>query len=313
MIATPPRCFVIGPIGEAGSTVRRKADWVLHGLIKPVLEDAAFGYHVKRADQDPNPGSISDAMINDIYEADLVVADLTGFNPNAFYELGIRHAFQKPAIHIIAERGTKPPFDNQDQRTIEVDFEEFQHVEEAKRALIAAVTYVRGSDFKVSNPVTRARGFAELVATGDPKDVLIAELKTTVETMSERLRRLEVTSMKSVVPNSLNTSTHDSYSLNRFGEYYDYIRDAVNLGLQVPFEPKTIDTALAMERRDAFAEWYNLNRTAGWFQKVASLDDESFDYLAQRERLMRSMNSMQLEKLMKEQRRRIDRQSEKEE
>jgi hypothetical protein len=44
---------------------------------------------------------IGDRMIADILHADLVVADLTDLNPNAFYELGIRHSAEMPAIHIV--------------------------------------------------------------------------------------------------------------------------------------------------------------------------------------------------------------------
>ncbi len=106
-----PLCFVIGPIGEDNSKERRHADYLLHGIIKHVLEAEEFGYTVKRADEDAYPGMISDRMISDIFNADLVVADLTDLNANAFYELGIRHSAEKPTIHL-ARADTKLPFDN---------------------------------------------------------------------------------------------------------------------------------------------------------------------------------------------------------
>lgn len=307
MNATAPRCFVIGPIGEAGSAVRRKADWVLHGLIKPVLEDPTLGYHVKRADQDPNPGSISDAMINDIYDAELVVADLTGFNPNAFYELGIRHAFQKPAIHVIAERGTKPPFDNQDQRTIEVDFEDFHHVEEARRSLKAAVSFIQGGEYRVSNPVSRARGIAELKASGDPKDVLLAELQGNLDTMADRVRRLERSSKSDTSVNKRRGVTQDVANLYRIGEYYTYIREAVTNQLQVPFEQDVIDAALNMHRVEEFVEWYSVvvNNRSGWPGKLGSLDKDSFEYLLGRDSLLQSLNAYQISRIDAETRRRM--------
>ncbi len=61
-----PLCFVIGPIGGAGTDVRKHADWLLQGLIKHVLENDEFGYNVKRADEDDHPGMINDRMISDI-------------------------------------------------------------------------------------------------------------------------------------------------------------------------------------------------------------------------------------------------------
>ncbi len=88
----PRSCFVVGPIGKDGSTERKHADLLLNAVIKHVLENEAFGYKVKRADQDADPGMIGDRVITDVIKSSLVVADLTDLNPNAFYELGIRHS-----------------------------------------------------------------------------------------------------------------------------------------------------------------------------------------------------------------------------
>src|SRR4051812_37914617 len=113
-------CFVVGPIGTAGSAERKHADMMLNAVIKPVLEGDGFNYHVKRADEDTAPGMIGDRVISDILAADLVIADLTDLNPNAFYELGIRHSTQKATIHL-AKAETKLPFDNMTHSTIFID------------------------------------------------------------------------------------------------------------------------------------------------------------------------------------------------
>src|SRR5689334_1444473 len=98
-----PLCFVIGPIGKDRSIERRHSDMLLHAVIKQALEKPPFSYTVKRADQDADPGMIGDRVITDIINAELVVADLTDLNPNAFYELGIRHSTERPTIHIAKE------------------------------------------------------------------------------------------------------------------------------------------------------------------------------------------------------------------
>jgi hypothetical protein len=176
-------CFIVGPIGEDNSPVRLLADWMLHGVIKPVLEAEEFGYLVKRADHEAEPGSIASAVINELTSADLVVADLTGFNPNAFYELGIRHTLRLPVIHMIAE-SVKLPFDNADQRTIFVDFADFHKTEKAKVSLASAVRAINADGYELTNPVIQAVGLKELRASSDPKDRVIASLE-------ERLARLE--------------------------------------------------------------------------------------------------------------------------
>jgi hypothetical protein len=70
---------------------------LLKGIIQPVLARYPE-FQVKRADQDARPGLIDVHMINDILDAELVIADLSYLNPNTFYEIGIRHMTEKPII-----------------------------------------------------------------------------------------------------------------------------------------------------------------------------------------------------------------------
>ncbi|SRR6266571_7741529 len=93
------RCFVIGPIGEENTATRNNADTLLAYVVKPALEPA---YEVTRADDISKPGMVDAQVIIAIKLADLIVSDLHGENPNAYYELGIAHCFRKKTIHLIA-------------------------------------------------------------------------------------------------------------------------------------------------------------------------------------------------------------------
>ena len=79
----PPQksCFVISPIGEERTDIRKHADQFLEYLIKPAMEQAGFAEPL-RADQSPEPGAITDQVIGHLLEDDLVIADLTGWNAN---------------------------------------------------------------------------------------------------------------------------------------------------------------------------------------------------------------------------------------
>ena len=81
-------CFVIGPIGDEESDPRIHADWLLEGIIEPVMANFPE-FRVKRADKDPRPGLIDAQLIDDLLRAQLVIADLTFLNPNAFYEIAL--------------------------------------------------------------------------------------------------------------------------------------------------------------------------------------------------------------------------------
>lgn len=109
------RCFIITPIGETNSEIFRKAKGVIDSVIKPVLRLHGFE-DIKPAYEIIESGMIGNQIIDRIVNDDLVVANLTGNNPNVMYELAIRHATAKPIIHI-CEKGTVLPFDIKDNRT----------------------------------------------------------------------------------------------------------------------------------------------------------------------------------------------------
>ncbi len=122
-------CFIICPLDQAGSEIRKRSDKVLKHVLDPVLKK--LKYKAIRADQVPKAGLITSQVINLIIESPLVIADLTGGNPNVFYELAIRHASGKPYIQII-EKGEKIPFDIGVVRTVEIDHTDLDSVEEVK-------------------------------------------------------------------------------------------------------------------------------------------------------------------------------------
>lgn len=99
-----PICFVITGFGlktdyETGKTFN--LDLSFSELIKPVFE--SLGFLCFRTIELNYSGSIERKMYEYILKADFVVADLSTLNPNALYELGVRHALKPFTTIMIGE------------------------------------------------------------------------------------------------------------------------------------------------------------------------------------------------------------------
>jgi tetratricopeptide (TPR) repeat protein len=106
-------CFVVMGFGkktdfETGRTL--DLDKSYRNMIKPAVQ--AAGLECIRADEIVHSGLIDVPMYEQLLNADVVVADLSTSNKNAFYELGVRHALRPYMTVVIAEDGIKTfPFD----------------------------------------------------------------------------------------------------------------------------------------------------------------------------------------------------------
>jgi hypothetical protein len=78
-------------------------------IIKPAAK--AAGYDCTRADEIQHAGNINVPMYEQLLTADVVIADVSTYNPNAFYELGVRHALKPYTTITIAEDKLEFPFD----------------------------------------------------------------------------------------------------------------------------------------------------------------------------------------------------------
>lgn len=107
-------CFVVTPIGNENTAIRRHIDGIIDQAIIPAIGDE---FEIKVAHREYEIGSINDRVIRNVYNADLVIANLTGLNPNVMFELGVRYSCGKATV-VIAEIDTKLPFDITDENTL---------------------------------------------------------------------------------------------------------------------------------------------------------------------------------------------------
>jgi hypothetical protein len=177
------RCFVIAPIGERESAARRHSDQVYETLIRPLVVER--GYEVSRSDKDATPGSITSEIIRHLVEDDLVIADLTGLNPNVMYELAVRHATGLPSI-LLAEQGTANPFDLFDMRTIRFTTD-WAGIEPASAELAEQLDALESAAAFVS-PLSHHVSLMRALSSEDPTQLTMAEILKSVEALEIRVQ-----------------------------------------------------------------------------------------------------------------------------
>ncbi len=101
-------CFVMMPFGEW-------PDKYYRDIFIPAIKDA--GLEPVRGDELYHTGSVVEQIWDQIEKAKLLIADLTGRNPNVFYELGLAHAAIKPVVFTAANIDDVP-FDLRHLRVI---------------------------------------------------------------------------------------------------------------------------------------------------------------------------------------------------
>jgi hypothetical protein len=148
------------------------------------LEEFDYGTPV-RADQLNEPGRITSQVIKLLNDADLVIADLTGNNPNVYYELCLRHAIAKPVIHM-ATAGTTLSFDVQDNRTIFYTMHS-RDAEAARLELAEHIRMVNSQNYKPSNPVLETIGLITLERSSIPQQEIFASVIRNIESLGHRL------------------------------------------------------------------------------------------------------------------------------
>lgn len=162
-------CFTIMPYG----------DWFddyYETIFCPAIRDS--GLKPTRADDLFRPGTI----VNDIWtftnQAKVVLADLTGKNPNVFYELGLAHALAKPVV-LVTESIENVPFDLRPLRVLEYDKNEPRWAEALEENITRAIKEVLVSPTEAVLPT-----FLQVKKDGKTKQVSESE-KTLLELRQE--------------------------------------------------------------------------------------------------------------------------------
>lgn len=168
-------CFVVMGFGEKVDYQTQRTldlDKTYKGIIKPAVEES--GLKCVRADDIIHSGVIDKPMYELLLDAELVIADLSTANPNAIYELGVRHALRPNTTIILVEDQFKFPFDLDHilMRTYQhlgkgIDFEE---VERVKAHLKEAIGELVHDAAAVDSPVYEYLDIEQPKRIAEPPD-----------------------------------------------------------------------------------------------------------------------------------------------
>jgi len=150
------RCFVIQGYGQKtdysnGRVLDLDASYA---VIKEAVEDA--GLECLRCDEIAHSGVIDVPMYQQLLEADLVIADLSTYNINAAFELGVRYALRPHCTLIVAESQFRNPFDT--SHTVMLSYEHLgkdvgaQEARRFRRALKGQIEALRAAQ-RIDSPV----------------------------------------------------------------------------------------------------------------------------------------------------------------
>jgi hypothetical protein len=145
------RAFFVRPFGTKEGI---NFDHVEEALIRPALERLRVEYGLAidggTTGEFIRQGNIREDMFRLLVTADLVVADVSIYNANVFYELGIRHGLRHQHTFLLREKSTaaKYPFDLQTDRYFVYDT---TNLASAVEGLAAALRSTLSADPKFSD------------------------------------------------------------------------------------------------------------------------------------------------------------------
>lgn len=166
-----------------------------HNIIKPAA--IAAGLECTRADEIVHSGTIDTPMYEQLLTADVVVADLSTSNCNAFYELGVRHALRPFTTITLAEDKMVIPFDvshvlvrRYKHMGEGIDYDEVIRMQEVLRSAIAIIAQKPANDSPVYTFLSRlkppmlemATAAAAVGATGSiaPAAIAVSDQSATI-------------------------------------------------------------------------------------------------------------------------------------
>ena len=193
-------CFVVSPIGETDSEIRSNADKLFKYIISPVCESC--GFEPVRVDQINDSDSITQTIIDKLLSSELVIDDISGHNPNVFFEMGYRKCTDKPIIHL-KKKGETIPFDVNTVRTFEYDLTDLDNVEETKKRLeqtIGTFSFENKTNALGQDEENNKQLFFQSILT------MLYQIQDSITELKEQINKKDTETIQAIMQTSLNNA-----------------------------------------------------------------------------------------------------------
>ena len=187
-------CFVIMPISDQQGYEPNHFTLVYQDIIKPAMEIASESLEISitpdRADETKGSNLIQLSILQKVIKSPIAICDMSSKNPNVFYELGMRQAFDMPTVLLIDDK-TTAPFDVNGLRYVKYSHNmKYREVNQAVQELAEclAETYRNRDDKSEINSLIR---LMDLVQPAEVKTSELSEPERVLKRQELLTRKLE--------------------------------------------------------------------------------------------------------------------------
>ena len=281
-------CGIVMPIAEMGDYT--ESHWSdVQNIIKESVISA--GYESRLVSESADATVIIRSIVQNVYNDEIVICDVSGMNPNVMFELGMRLAFDKPVI-IIKDENTRFSFDiSSIEHLIYPRSLRYQDIQNFKKRL--------ADKLKATIELSTKDGYRSFLSNFG--SFTVANLNETTLNESQALERIlgkldkfdhRLLSLESI-PVSL--TDRDTGLIRHLNEAYNKkYRSIIQMSLGKEFQPEnlnTIDDSLKSIYGDEIAVTLTGNEDSVRLNVLANFDPSKATLMKIRRIIESAMNS----------------------
>lgn len=232
-----PICGVVMPIASMGGEYTENHWKDVFNIVKEAAK--AAGYNAQLVSHSDSVGVIHNDIVQNLYQNEIVVCDVSGKNPNVMFELGMRLTFDKPTI-IIKDDYTNYSFDISSIRHEEYPRDlRYNLIQDFKEKLAKRIRETILA-YKDNNYTTFLKHFKNLQIKApelETKEVSINEaVLAKLDNISNRISKIEHKETSNSINNVDPSILKEVFNIQANGDFNRYIKNVFNNNINVYLE-----------------------------------------------------------------------------